>query len=138
MGIVAVGSLVLLFVLVRHTPRTAADLARLLGWAMAIAILVAPATRIGYLLYPVDFFVWAWLLRSEDLGSSVPVSADVGAGAFDDDVEDQSSSVTANMRTVNGVLSAGAARARAERRRGHRHPDLPFVAVTARVLAHDR
>ena len=68
-GVAGVGGLILLFVLVRHTPRTAADLSRLLGWVMAIAILVAPATRIGYLLYPVDFFVFAWLLRSEDLGS---------------------------------------------------------------------
>ena len=33
---------------------------------MTVAILLAPATRVGYLLYPVDFFVWAWLLRSED------------------------------------------------------------------------
>jgi hypothetical protein len=65
----AVGGAVLLFVLVRHTPRTAAQLSRLLGWAMTIAILVAPATRIGYLLYPVDFFIFSWLLRSEDLGS---------------------------------------------------------------------
>ena len=36
---------------------------------MTVAIMVAPATRIGYLLYPVDFFIFSWLLRSEDLGS---------------------------------------------------------------------
>jgi hypothetical protein len=33
---------------------------------MAVAILLAPATRVGYMLYPIDFFVWAWLLESED------------------------------------------------------------------------
>ena len=65
-GVAGVGAVVLLIVLIRHTPRTAGQLSRLLGWAMLIAILVAPATRIGYLLYPVDFFVFAWLLRSED------------------------------------------------------------------------
>jgi hypothetical protein len=67
--VAAVGGMVLLVVLVRHTPRSAADLSRLLGWVMTIAILVAPATRIGYLLYPVDFFIFSWLLRSEDVGS---------------------------------------------------------------------
>ena len=45
---------------------TGQALARLVGWVMAVAILLAPATRVGYLLYPIDFFVWAWLLRSED------------------------------------------------------------------------
>jgi hypothetical protein len=60
------GSAVLGFVLVRHTPRTAAEVARLLAWAFTAAILLAPATRIGYALYPVEFFVWAWLLRSEE------------------------------------------------------------------------
>jgi hypothetical protein len=77
--VAAVGGLVLLFVLVRHTPRTASDLSRLLGWVMLVAIVVAPATRIGYLLYPVDFFVWSWLLRSEDLGSTLPLPADPAA-----------------------------------------------------------
>jgi hypothetical protein len=70
-GVAGVGGVILLLVLIRHTPRTAGDLSRLLGWVMTIAILVAPATRIGYLLYPVDFFIFAWLLRSED-GVSLP------------------------------------------------------------------
>ena len=30
---------------------------------MAVIILLAPATRIGYLLYPINFFVWAYLFR---------------------------------------------------------------------------
>lgn len=65
-AVAGVGVLVLSYVLVRHTPRTPAALARLLGWVMIIAILLAPATRIGYLLYPVDLFVWAWLLHGEE------------------------------------------------------------------------
>jgi hypothetical protein len=60
------GCAVLGYVLVRHTPRRPTDVARLLGWVMAVGILLAPATRIGYLLYPVDFFVWAWLLAGEE------------------------------------------------------------------------
>ncbi|HLX87625.1 MAG TPA: glycosyltransferase 87 family protein [Acidimicrobiales bacterium] len=66
LAVAAAGGAVLLWVLVRRTPRTPAALARVLAWAMTVAILLAPATRIGYFLYPIDFFVWAWLLRSED------------------------------------------------------------------------
>jgi len=60
------GALALLYVLVRRTPRTPAALAKLVGWVMLLAILLAPATRIGYLLYPVNFFAWSWLMSSED------------------------------------------------------------------------
>jgi hypothetical protein len=48
---------------------------------MLIAILLAPATRVGYLLYPIDLFVWAWMLRhaedppDPDLAPAVVVTA---------------------------------------------------------------
>jgi len=79
----SVGFVVLGVVLVRHTPRTPADVARLLGWVMTVAILLAPATRIGYLMYPVDFFVWAWLLRGEERVDAVPPEALAHLGHFD-------------------------------------------------------
>ena len=79
-AVAGVGSLALLFVLVRHTPRTPAALSRLVGWVMTVAIVLAPATRIGYLLYPVDFFVWAWLLRQEDAAEH-PETEAVAIGA---------------------------------------------------------
>lgn len=63
---VAVGGGVLLYLLVRRTPQTPSQLVRLLAWALAVAIVLAPATRIGYALYPIDFFVWAALLRGEE------------------------------------------------------------------------
>ncbi len=65
-AVAAVGLAVLAYVLVKRRPQSPAALSRLIGWVMAVAILLAPATRVGYLLYPIDFFVWAWLLRSED------------------------------------------------------------------------
>jgi hypothetical protein len=106
--VAAVGGLVLVFVLIRHTPRTAAALSRLLGWVMTIAILVAPATRIGYLLYPVDFFIFAWLLRSEDsvwaLPEPLPAPAEE-AVVIDGSEELDQSSVTANSRSVYDVVS---------------------------------
>jgi hypothetical protein len=141
-GVAIVGGLLLLFVLIRHTPRTPADLSRLLGWVFLIAIVVAPATRIGYILYPVDFFIWSWLLRNEALATPLPLPAPaIATGATDVDVDDvdgvddsleplepvpatgqfqlltgqslmspsltgQSSSLTANSRMVNTVVSA--------------------------------
>jgi hypothetical protein len=33
------------------------------GVVMAVITLLAPATRIGYLLYPINFFVWAYLFK---------------------------------------------------------------------------
>ena len=64
------GRLVGLAVLVRHLiaspPRDAAAVARLTGWVMLVAILLAPATRVGYLLYPINLFLWAWMFRRSD------------------------------------------------------------------------
>jgi hypothetical protein len=62
----AVGGTVLVQYLVRRTPRSAADVTSLAGWVLLIAILVAPATRIGYLIYPINFFVWAYMFRRAD------------------------------------------------------------------------
>ena len=76
LSIAAAGLLVLGYVLFKRRPKTPAALSRLVGWVMTIAILLAPATRVGYLLYPVDFFVWAWLLRSEDTVDPGPDSDD--------------------------------------------------------------
>jgi len=70
--VAAVGVLALAYVLVRRRPTTPAALSRLMAWVMTVAILLAPATRVGYLLYPVDLFVWAWLLRSEETVDPVP------------------------------------------------------------------
>ena len=32
------------------------------GVVMSVLILLAPNPRVGYLLYPINFFVWAYLL----------------------------------------------------------------------------
>lgn len=67
----AVGCVVLVRRLVRKPPRDPAAVVALAGWVMLIAILLAPATRVGYLLYPINLFVWAWMLGQAD----VPVPA---------------------------------------------------------------
>lgn len=62
-----IGCVVLIRHLLLHPPRNPSALATLAGWVMLIAVLLAPATRVGYLLYPIDLFVWAWMLdRAED------------------------------------------------------------------------
>jgi uncharacterized membrane protein len=48
--------------LVKHTPRTASEVCAIAGVVMAVLILLAPNPRVGYLLYPINFFVWAYLL----------------------------------------------------------------------------
>jgi hypothetical protein len=60
------GMIVLGYVLVRRTPKTPGALSKLVAWVLTLAILLAPATRLGYMLYPINFFVWSWLLTSED------------------------------------------------------------------------
>jgi hypothetical protein len=59
-----------------HPPGDAAAVASLTGWVMLVAILLAPATRVGYLLYPINLFLWAWMFRcTEDPAERVPVPA---------------------------------------------------------------
>lgn len=62
-----VGAFIVVRVLVRHPPSTPAQVTSLAAWIMLVAILFAPATRVGYLLYPADFFVWAYMFRRQDL-----------------------------------------------------------------------
>ncbi len=66
MAAAAGGLAVLAARLVRNPPEDAAAAARLTGWVMLVAILLAPATRVGYLLYAVNLFVWAWMLKVAD------------------------------------------------------------------------
>ena len=94
-AVAVVGLGVLGYVLVKRRPTSPAALARLVGWIMTVAILLAPATRVGYLLYPVDFFVWAWLLRGEDTVDPLPErsrperrAVAVGAPASGEDGDD--------------------------------------------------
>jgi hypothetical protein len=77
-----VGLAVLATLLRRRPPGDAAGLARFTGWLMLVAILLAPATRVGYLLYPINLFVWAWLLRrSDDPALATPPAARYGGGS---------------------------------------------------------
>ncbi|HVX22873.1 MAG TPA: glycosyltransferase 87 family protein [Acidimicrobiales bacterium] len=64
--VAVVGGAALVRYLVRRTPSAASQVTALAAWVMLVAILFAPATRIGYLLYPVNFFVWAFMLKGAE------------------------------------------------------------------------
>jgi hypothetical protein len=81
--VLVVGGLVLLVRrLIRKPPVDTAGVARLAGWVMLFGIVFAPATRVGYLLYPVNLFVWAWMLgRADD-----PAMVTDGTGVHEPEV----------------------------------------------------
>ena len=71
--------------LYRRTPSTAAEVCMIAGVVMSALILLAPDPRIGYLLYPINFFVWAYLLAEPALPPDMlplePADVVVGAGS---------------------------------------------------------
>jgi hypothetical protein len=76
------GGALLALHLYRRPPRTVTQVCTLGGVVMAVIILFAPATRIGYLLYPINFFVWAYLFsessdRRDPLGRGDVDTADL-------------------------------------------------------------
>lgn len=90
-----VGGLLLLRRLFRHPPVTSAQVAALAGWAMLVAILFAPATRIGYLLYPINFFVWAHLLRGAEEEDPAVAPAGTRGAELDAPVYEEPSALVA-------------------------------------------
>jgi hypothetical protein len=108
--------LVLIRHLVRRPPSSAAQVASLTGWVMLIAIMLAPATRVGYLLYPINLFVWAWMLRRaadpaepgagwDAPGETEPTSVVAQPGAVPEDNQLLSSGNSRSLRE-NGVVPA--------------------------------
>ncbi len=68
--LLVVGAGVALAVYGRMRPRTPAAVARYVAFAMLLATVLAPATRFGYLIYPADLVVWAWLLDGMQVGGA--------------------------------------------------------------------
>jgi Glycosyltransferase family 87 len=68
----SVGAIALLAYLWRRPPQTASQVCNVAGVVMAVITLFAPATRIGYLLYPINFFVWGHLFSYPDEVEELP------------------------------------------------------------------
>jgi hypothetical protein len=58
--------------LYRRPPRTVSEVCTLAGVVLAVLILLAPDPRVGYLLYPVNFLVWAYLMAGSERDSAEP------------------------------------------------------------------
>jgi hypothetical protein len=74
-----VGGALLAWYLARRPPQTAAQVCAVGGVVMAVITLFAPATRIGYLLYPINFFVWSYLFAEP------PPREEIGEGSLEID-----------------------------------------------------
>lgn len=60
--LVLVGGAVVVTGLLSRLPRTPAAAARFTGFVAVLAVVLAPATRFGYLIYPANLFVWSYLV----------------------------------------------------------------------------
>lgn len=77
-GLVIVGSPILVWWLARRPPRSVAAACRLTAVVTIVVMCVAPATRVGYVVYPVNFLVWSWLFTREgDATCDSPASGDL-------------------------------------------------------------
>lgn len=75
-ALVGAGGLVVLAMLVKYPPRDAYQAARFAGLALAFATVIAPATRFGYFIYPVNMLVWAYLLHDRTVRSRRALAAE--------------------------------------------------------------
>jgi len=79
-ALLAVGLVIVIVVGKLRTPRTTAQVAGFTAFALLLATVLAPATRFGYLIYPADLAVFAYLvagmrpgaLTTAPAGSAVP------------------------------------------------------------------
>ena len=51
----------------RHWPLTLSQLLGVLSVAMLVLICVASATRIGYVIYPLNFALWSWVCQDKEV-----------------------------------------------------------------------
>jgi hypothetical protein len=79
LALLIIGCAAFVWFLWTHAPSTPATAARFTGLALLVATFIAPATRFGYLIYPANLLVWAYMLD----GANVPGEAPDGAGAAD-------------------------------------------------------
>ncbi len=73
--LLVIGAAVALGMMIRRPPRTPAGAAGATAFIMALATVLAPATRFGYLIYPANLIVWALLLPHRPLGDHAPARA---------------------------------------------------------------
>jgi hypothetical protein len=70
---------VLVVMLLRPGVRTPSGAARSAGLVFVVALVLAPAGRIGYLVYPLNLLAWSWLLESPAASMSADPSEAAGS-----------------------------------------------------------
>jgi Glycosyltransferase family 87 len=66
------GGVILAWYLYRRPPQTVSQVCKVGGVVMGVITLLAPATRIGYLLYPINFLVWSYLFADPNRRDEPP------------------------------------------------------------------
>ena len=61
-GLMIVGAIIVAIAMRKKMPRTTAEVAAFAAFSLLLATILAPATRFGYLIYPVDLAVFAYLI----------------------------------------------------------------------------
>ena len=92
-ALLVIGVLIAMALYRRWRPRTVASVTRFCAFALLLATAIAPATRFGYLIYPANLFVWAYLLDGMVLSPDAPA-------------EDQLASSISNNRNVSVLVGA--------------------------------
>jgi hypothetical protein len=57
-----------------HWPLSLSQLLGLMSLVFLVLMCVATATRIGYVIYPINFALWAWVCREDKEAELVPVT----------------------------------------------------------------
>ncbi|HEY8081115.1 MAG TPA: glycosyltransferase 87 family protein, partial [Acidimicrobiales bacterium] len=74
-GLVVFGAPLLVWWLWRHPPTEVSSVCRLTAIIAIVVMCVAPATRVGYVVYPVNLLVWSWLFTAPSPGERADVAA---------------------------------------------------------------
>ncbi len=69
-GLLAVGTPLVIWWLRRHQPTDVTGVCRQTALLAVIVMCVAPATRVGYVVYPINLLVWSWLLADVPAAAS--------------------------------------------------------------------
>jgi hypothetical protein len=75
-----VGVAIVLAVIRRYPPRTPAAACRMTAFALAVATVLSPATRFGYLIYPANLLVWASMIESSRTAAAGTPADEVSPG----------------------------------------------------------
>ncbi|MCU1490505.1 MAG: hypothetical protein JWM85_1910, partial [Acidimicrobiaceae bacterium] len=73
--LLVLGGAIAVAALVRYPPSSPASAARSTAFVLVLATVLAPATRFGYLMYPANLLVWAYVLDGMTVGAPAPSRA---------------------------------------------------------------